>query len=67
MLPKFSHTSRIHLEYIAYPPYPHSQANDIEACVVRSDNLKFTRLTADELEAHLTALAERDDDVAGRD
>lgn len=43
------------------------KANDIEACVVRSDNLKFTRLTADELEAHLTALAERDDDVAGRD
>lgn len=34
---------------------------------MRSDNLKFTRLSADELEAQLTALAERDDDIAGRD
>lgn len=44
-----------------------SQASDIEACVVRNDNLKFTRLSPDELEAQLTALAERDDDIAGRD
>jgi len=34
---------------------------------VRNDNLKFTRLSPDELEAQLTALAERDDDIAGRD
>jgi hypothetical protein len=34
---------------------------------VRNDNLKFTRLTNDEVEAQLTALAERDDDVAVRD
>jgi len=40
------------------------KANDVEACVVRADALKFTRLTNDEVEAHLTALAERDDDVA---
>ena len=38
-----------------------------QACVVRSDALKFTRLTDDQVEAHLTALAERDDDVAARD
>lgn len=44
-----------------------AQANDIEACVVRNDNLKFSRLSADELEAQLTALAERDDEIAGRD
>ena len=43
------------------------KANDIEACVVRHDNLAFTRLSADELETQLTALAERDDDIAGRD
>jgi len=39
----------------------------VQACVVRSDALKFTRLTDDQVEAHLTALAERDDDVAARD
>merc|ERR1719230_2221512 len=43
------------------------KAPDIEACVVRNDALKFTRLTNDEVEAQLTALAERDDDVAVRD
>jgi hypothetical protein len=30
---------------------------------VRNDNLKFTKLTTDEIEAQLTALAERDDDL----
>jgi 20S proteasome subunit alpha 1 len=39
------------------------KASDVEACVVRNDALKFTRLGDDEVEAHLTALAERDDDV----
>lgn len=39
------------------------KASDIEACVVRSDALKFTKLTSDEIEAQLTALAERDDDL----
>ena len=43
------------------------KASDVEACVVRSDALKFTKLSNDEIEAHLTALAERDDDVAARD
>eukprot|EP00310_Coccolithus_braarudii_P012812 CAMPEP_0183340604 /NCGR_PEP_ID=MMETSP0164_2-20130417/7102_1 /TAXON_ID=221442 /ORGANISM="Coccolithus pelagicus ssp braarudi, Strain PLY182g" /LENGTH=258 /DNA_ID=CAMNT_0025510773 /DNA_START=8 /DNA_END=784 /DNA_ORIENTATION=- len=43
------------------------KASDIEACVVRNDNLKFTRLTADEVEAQLTALAERDDDIVARE
>jgi len=38
-----------------------------QACVVRNENLKFTRLTADEVEAHLTALAERDDDIVARE
>ena len=40
------------------------KADDVEACVVRNGELKFTKLTADQIEAHLTALAERDDDVA---
>ena len=39
------------------------KATDIEASVVRSDALKFTKLTTDEIEAQLTALAERDDDL----
>merc|ERR1712070_1094259 len=43
------------------------KAPDIEACVVRNEQQKFTRLSADELEAQLTALAERDDDIATRD
>jgi len=43
------------------------KASDIEACVVRNEKLKFTRLTADEVEAHLTALAERDDDIVARE
>jgi hypothetical protein len=38
-----------------------------QACVVRHDNLKFSRLGNDEIEAQLTALAERDDDIAVRD
>merc|ERR1719326_1354114 len=38
------------------------KAGDVEACVVRADALKFTRLTNDEIETQLTALAERDDD-----
>ena len=40
------------------------KASDVEAAVVRSDALNFTRLTNDEIEAHLTALAERDDNLA---
>merc|ERR1711988_1523223 len=40
------------------------KASDIEASVVRSDALKFTQLTNDEIEAQLTALAEREDDLA---
>jgi len=43
------------------------KAGDVEACVVRAEALNFTKLTNDEVEAHLTALAERDDDVAARD
>jgi 20S proteasome subunit alpha 1 len=43
------------------------KASDVEACVCRNDKLKFTHLTADEIEAQLTALAEREDDVASRD
>jgi len=43
------------------------KASDVEACVVRNDALKFSRLSNDDVEAHLTALAERDDDVAARD
>merc|ERR1712216_975036 len=43
------------------------KAEDVEACVVRADNLKFTRLTNDEIEAQLTALAERDDDLVSTD
>merc|ERR1712178_375725 len=43
------------------------KAGDVEACIVRAEALKFTRLTNDEVEAHLTALAERDDDVAARE
>jgi len=39
------------------------KAPDLEACVVRGEQLKFTRLNNDEIEAHLTALAERDDAV----
>jgi len=38
------------------------KASDVEASVVRNSALKFTRLTNDEIEGHLTALAERDDD-----
>ena len=34
---------------------------------MRAEALKFTRLTNDEVEAHLTALAEREDDGAGRE
>ena len=33
---------------------------------MRSDNLKFTRLTEDELETQLNSLAERDDDLVGK-
>jgi len=40
------------------------KATDIEASVVRGEALKFTRLTNDEIEAQLTALAERDDDLS---
>ena len=39
------------------------KAGDIEACVVRNEALNFTRLTNDEIEVQLTALAERDDDL----
>lgn len=40
------------------------KASDVESCVVKADQLKFTKLTNDEIEAHLTALAERDDTLA---
>jgi len=43
------------------------KADDVEACVVRNDNLKFTRLTSEEIESQLTALAERDDDLVSRE
>jgi len=43
------------------------KADDVEASVVRNSNLKFTRLTADEIETQLTALAERDDDLVSRE
>jgi len=38
-----------------------------QVCSCRKDDLKFSRLSSDEVEAQLTALAERDDDIAGRD
>jgi hypothetical protein len=34
---------------------------------VRAGNRKFTRLTADEIESQLTALAERDDDLVAKE
>ena len=34
-----------------------------QACVVRNEALSFTKLSNDEIETHLTALAERDDEV----
>merc|ERR1719460_1496548 len=43
------------------------KAPDVEYCVVRNSNLKFTRLTNDEVETQLTALAERDDDLLATD
>merc|ERR1719440_105060 len=43
------------------------KAPDIEACVVKNDNLKFTRLTEDELETQLNSLAERDDHLLATD
>lgn len=43
------------------------KAGDVEACVVKNDALAFTRLTDDEVEAQLTALAERDDEISARD
>jgi 20S proteasome subunit alpha 1 len=43
------------------------KADDVECCVVRNSNLKFTRLTNDEVETQLTALAERDDDLLASD
>eukprot|EP00299_Pterocystis_sp_00344_P001293 c11126_g1_i1.p1 GENE.c11126_g1_i1~~c11126_g1_i1.p1 ORF type:complete len:261 (+),score=51.06 c11126_g1_i1:34-783(+) len=36
------------------------KASDIEVAVVRRDRREFTRLTEQEIEAHLTAIAERD-------
>ena len=42
------------------------KAGDIEASVVRNEALNFTRLTNDEVEAQLTALAEREDDLSGK-
>ena len=38
-----------------------------QCCVVRNSNMKFTRLTNDEVETQLTALAERDDDLLASD
>ena len=38
-----------------------------QACVVRNDNLNFTRLSGEEIETQLTALAERDDDLVSRE
>ena len=38
-----------------------------QCCVVRNSNMKFTRLTNDEVETQLTALAERDDDLLATD
>merc|ERR1712146_748479 len=43
------------------------KADDVEACVVRNDNLNFTRLSGEEIETQLTALAERDDDLVSRE
>ena len=34
--------------------------SDVEVCVVRTQQPKVARLTDDEIEAHLTAIAERD-------
>lgn len=43
------------------------KAADVEAFVVRKDNLKFTPLSNDEIEAQLTALAERDDEIGAKE
>lgn len=43
------------------------KADDVEACVVRNENLKFTQLTNEEIETQLTALAERDDDLLSKE
>jgi len=39
------------------------KAPDVECCVVKNDALKFTKLSDDEVETQLTALAEREEDV----
>merc|ERR1712129_551891 len=43
------------------------KADDVECCVVRNSNMKFTRLTNDEVKTQLTALAERDDVLLASD
>lgn len=43
------------------------KAADVEAFVVRNDNLKFTPLSNEEIETQLTALAERDDDIGAKE
>merc|ERR1712216_428423 len=43
------------------------KASDVEVCVVRNTNLKFTALNEEEIETQLTALAERDDDLLATD
>ncbi|KAL1529982.1 hypothetical protein AB1Y20_000909 [Prymnesium parvum] len=43
------------------------KAPDVEAFVVRNDNLKFSPLSNEEIEAQLTALAERDDDIGAKE
>ena len=45
----------------------YAELNYSQACVVRKDNLKFSHLSADEIETQLTLLAERDDAIAGQD
>ena len=43
------------------------KAPDVEAFVVKNDSLKFSPLSNEEIEAQLTALAERDDEIGAKD
>ena len=43
------------------------KAPDVEAFVVKNDSLKFSPLSNEEIEAQLTALAERDDEIGAKE
>ena len=62
--PRPSHTSCTHtqlaLQALQTVVSRDVKPSDVEVCVVRTQQPKVTRLTDDEIEAHLTAIAERD-------